>query len=1014
MTSYKKATALSLVASLLLEGPLSAQVARTVLLPSGGAGVPAVAPGSITQPVFGGPLGPAKLSAGTFLPPASLHAPGFRPEAEGAATAPGASLALPSSAIRAARAAVPASEKGPGTSSIQEEVSLSRQMEPASLGKAEGTRLAPATLRERLIHAAAAIAQNPVSRAFFPGLSRLGARIEDASRTEDPSLQKTRAESHFGLKAFGSDAETEGDAEASGTRVKTGPAQSPSAEAGTEGWRNDGKPGDYPVRQIPFNGKTLPSTAFRPDSDIEPLLVEAIDAAKKDIRIALHEFKSHQILRALRRARKRGVSVSILIDFENSFPVKEGRTRNFPARRDVQLQLLVNEGFDVSVLDGLRRYGIQHSRFALFDGKLASFGSFRWVADSEANEFDTANFTDDARQVEGLSRFWEYMKGLSAPFAQGKAKAWPKDAPPPPSDDSLPIRHGNTRLPAYFFSPGGAGEEWVVKAIESARTSVDAAMFTFRSTRIAEALLAAKKRGVEVRVLFDRSQSSREYMKPFADWLAHNGIPVKTLAGPDASDKEDPGKNHAEFMVVDNELVQTGSMNWTKNASLMNFESGHFLDDAKDAAAYAAFFEDLFASRKAKRLVPAKAPALPGDEELKEELLKDPAPIPPDPVRPKLPAVGSVDLNGQALPSAAVRPETSVSELLVKAIDASKKTIHLALYEFTLQDVLEALLRAKERGVEVKILMDFSHVFPRGKDPDGKPQARKEQIQALLDAGFDLRVLKGAAKQGTMHNKFAVFDGKVVEFGSFNWALTAEKDHFENVIFSGEAERVSFYMKYWDWMRSASAEAAKAEEFDWAKARPGPAPVDGDQAVEHNGKRFPRQAFSPEGGIEEAVIRAIEAARATVDIAMFSFYSQPIAEALLTAKERGVVVRLVLDYSQSRIMKLDEWFSYHGIEVKLLAGPDEHGPSMFEKNHNKFMIVDGELLETGSFNYTGNAEENNYENANFIKDALTVAFFNAFFQLLHQAGWKAPKPTTPPSPKWADPKTFFAQSVPEA
>ncbi|MEK7746624.1 MAG: hypothetical protein AAB576_08165, partial [Elusimicrobiota bacterium] len=136
MTSYKKATALSLVASLLLEGPLSAQVARTVLLPSGGAGVPAVAPGSITQPVFGGPLGPAKLSAGTFLPPASLHAPGFRPEAEGAATAPGASLALPSSAIRAARAAVPASEKGPGTSSIQEEVSLSRQMEPASLGKA--------------------------------------------------------------------------------------------------------------------------------------------------------------------------------------------------------------------------------------------------------------------------------------------------------------------------------------------------------------------------------------------------------------------------------------------------------------------------------------------------------------------------------------------------------------------------------------------------------------------------------------------------------------------------------------------------------------------------------------------------------------------------------------------------------------------------------------------------------------------------------------------------------------
>lgn len=1011
MTSYKKGTALALVASLLLEGPLFAQVARTLILPSGGSGVPALAPGSIAQPLAPGFQLPSRLSAGTFLPPATLQAPA------GAAkvSAQGASLALPPAAVQAAKAAVPVSENGPALSATREGTAFSRRTEPASLGQAERTRAAPAALRERLMHAASAIAQNPVSRRFFPGLSRLGAQVEDASKTEDPSLERAQAESHFGLKAFGADAGAQGNADTSGAPTKAPSGPAPAADTALDGWRNDGRPAEYEVRQVPFNGKSLPSTAFRPDTDIEPLLVEAIDAAKTDIRIALHEFKSHKVLRALRSARKRGVNVSVVVDFEYSFPVKEGRTRNFPARRDIQLQLLVNEGFDVAVLDGLWRYGIQHSRFALFDGKLAAFGSFRWVADSEANEFDTANFTDDARQVAGLSQYWEYMKSLSVPFIQGKAKAWPKEAPPPPSDSSLPIRHGNARLPAYFFSPGGAGEDWVVKAIESAGKTLDAAMFTFRSTRIAEALLAAKKRGVEVRALFDRSQSSRDYMKPYAEWLAHNGVAVKTIAGPDTSDKEDPGKNHTEFMVVDGALVETGSMNWTKNASLMNFESGHFLNDPKDAAAYAAFFDDLFASRKAKRLVPpGKAPALPGDAELKDELLKDPAPVPPDPVRPKLPPVGSVDLNGQALPSAAVRPETPVSALLAKAIDASQKSIRLALYEFTLQDVLEALLRAKARGVDVKILMDFSHVFPRGKDPDGGSQQRKEQIQALLDAGFDLRVLKGAAKQGTMHNKFAVFDGKVVEFGSYNWALTAEKDHFENAIFSDEAERVSFYEKYWDWMRSNSAEAAKAEDFDWTKARPGPAPMDPDQAIEHNGRRFPRQAFSPEGGVEEAVLRAVEAARTTIDIAMFSFYSQPIAEALLKAKERGVAVRLVLDYSQSRIMKLDEWFSYHGIEVKLLAGPDEHGPSMFEKNHNKFMIVDGELLETGSFNYTGNAQENNYENANFIKDAVLLAFYNAFFQLLYQAGWKAPKPATPPSAKWADPKDFFAQSSPEA
>ncbi|MEK9145737.1 MAG: hypothetical protein AAB339_09030, partial [Elusimicrobiota bacterium] len=277
MISYKKATALSLVASLLLEGPLSAQVARTVLLPSGGSGVPAVAPGSIAQPLTPGFRLPSQFSAGTFLPPASFQAPGL----SAPAAIKGASLALPPAAVHAAGLTLQASEKGPATPSIQEEASFSRQMEPASLGKAEGTRLAPATLRERLVHAAAAIAQNPVSRAFFPGLSRLGARTEDASRTENPSLQKTQAESQFGLKAFGSEDGAQGDAETSAAPVKTAPAQSPSAEAGAEGWRNDGKPGDYPVRQIPFNGKTLPSTAIRPDSDIAPRLVDANAAAKK-------------------------------------------------------------------------------------------------------------------------------------------------------------------------------------------------------------------------------------------------------------------------------------------------------------------------------------------------------------------------------------------------------------------------------------------------------------------------------------------------------------------------------------------------------------------------------------------------------------------------------------------------------------------------------------------------------------------------------------------------------------
>lgn len=874
----------------------------------------------------------------------------------------------------------------------------------AGLAKAVPATAKPGSRGLALV--AQALAGVKEAAAALPGIGRLAAKAEGPDAGASADAQRAQADKAFDVKL------------GVGTQDFDAEDADPIAFepwATVPGWQGDGGSGGkgggrkkkpaseeplpdpkYKARDISFNGTVLPSVAMRPDRPVEPLLVQAIDAAQRTIRIAAYEFKSREVLKALRRARERGVDVKIVLENEYVFPRKRPDSKYRP-HRSLEIQSLLNEGFDVTVTRGAWRYGIQHNKFMVLDGKIAEFGSYNYSWTAEGHHFENANFTDAKRHVKGLEAYWEYLRSLSVPFEEARTKDWPTELPTPPQDTELSVEHNGTRLPAFFFNPNPASEDWVVKAIDSASETVDLSAFTFRSTKIAEALLRAKKRGVKVRVLIDKSQHDSDAVTVYRDWLAYHKIKVRILAGPDPDGPEWAQKNHNKLMVIDGRLVQTGSMNYTKNAVMFNFENGHFTTDATDAAAFQAFFNDLWKNRNGRfAQAPGSEPRLPTDEQLVSELQVEPEPAPPPPVWPDLPSAGELKFNGEVFPRMAARPQQPIQALLKQAIQASQKTIQLALYEFTLPELLDALRDAKKRGVKVTVLMDFSHVYPKGLDHSGKPRQRSPQIQALMDDGFDIRVVKGLRSTGTMHNKFGIFDGSFFAAGSYNWANTAEHNHFENVFFDDDAKRIAYYQRYYEYMLDLAVPAAEGDTTDWKKRKPGPAPVDEDLALELNGQRFPRSAGSPGGQVEQILIRAIQAAKVSVDIAMFSFYSKPIAEALLAAKGRGVKVRLALDEGQAKLMKLDEWFAYHELDVRIVPGPNDDGNVMFEKQHNKFMVVDGKLLETGSFNYTPNAENNNFDNANFFANDPIVAAFQAFFEVMFDWGWEPRKPTKPP------------------
>jgi phosphatidylserine/phosphatidylglycerophosphate/cardiolipin synthase-like enzyme len=124
--------------------------------------------------------------------------------------------------------------------------------------------------------------------------------------------------------------------------------------------------------------------------------------------------------------------------------------------------------------------------------------------------------------------------------------------------------------------------------------------------------------------------------------------------------------------------------------------------------------------------------------------------------------------------------------------------------------------------------------------------------------------------------------------------------------------------------------------------------------------------FTPGGNCTEQIVKALGDAKSNILVQAYSFTSAPIAKALLAAHKRGVQVQVILDKSQ-RTEKYSsaDFLANQGVSTMLDAN---HAIS-----HNKVMIIDGETVITGSFNFTKGAQEKNAENLLIIKDTALAA-----------------------------------------
>lgn len=123
------------------------------------------------------------------------------------------------------------------------------------------------------------------------------------------------------------------------------------------------------------------------------------------------------------------------------------------------------------------------------------------------------------------------------------------------------------------------------------------------------------------------------------------------------------------------------------------------------------------------------------------------------------------------------RCDTVITDILGRA----HRYVYVAVYSFTSDLLADALIELKNRGVDVKVVIEEQQANVRG-----------SEYERLKNAGIDVRI---DGNPDLMHHKFAVIDDELVITGSYNWSAAAEEKNDENLVVLNDKEVAELYRK---------------------------------------------------------------------------------------------------------------------------------------------------------------------------------------------------------------------------
>lgn len=294
-----------------------------------------------------------------------------------------------------------------------------------------------------------------------------------------------------------------------------------------------------------------------------------------------------------------------------------------------------------------------------------------------------------------------------------------------------PAVYLTSNLTAITISSGVTPmEQALLDRINGAGTSIDATIYDFERVSLRDALIAAKQRGVTVRVVTD-DEAHATYASHFAA-LAAAGIPI-------VDDQDDTRIMHDKYLIIDHQTVWTGSTNLSDSDLTLNHNNSIVFTSGQVANVFQHDFDQMIAGNFGN----SKTASL----------------------------TTTLTYNGFPL-EIYFSPQDNAMSQVISEVETAKRTIDFAIFFFAEDALRDALVAAHKRGVTIRGLWDALGASNGSSDDE-----------ALCAAGIPIKIENTS---GAMHHKLMIIDANGtmprVITGSLNWTSTADNRNSENTV----------------------------------------------------------------------------------------------------------------------------------------------------------------------------------------------------------------------------------------
>ena len=272
-------------------------------------------------------------------------------------------------------------------------------------------------------------------------------------------------------------------------------------------------------------------------------------------------------------------------------------------------------------------------------------------------------------------------------------------------------------------------QKMMVDDIKAAEERIDVATYNFTDTKIAEQLIKAVKRGVEVNVVLDEENFDKDVVRD----MRNGGVNlVKAVS---------EGLMHAKYMIIDGRITISGSANLTVSSYSYDNNFMIRIDSPEIAALFTEEFEEMFLD------------GIFGEESAYHTK----------------PTKG-VELSDGTVVYVRFSPDDKIDDLIETLIDAADESVYMLAYSFASKDIKEKLVKADKEGLDVIVICEDSKAYTDGGGQCG-PLA-EDGVKVYVD-GYG---------ENLMHEKAIILDNSVVIAGSYNYTRSADKRNDEQIL----------------------------------------------------------------------------------------------------------------------------------------------------------------------------------------------------------------------------------------